>query len=103
MFFNNETIIIRRERHISGLKYGFSATFTAYQADVQPVEEQRTDLVGGRIGKTYEAFVDASINVREGDQAYSETTGKLYAVQAVSTFQGAGLLDHKSLILIAQD
>lgn len=103
MFFDNEVIRIRRERPLGGLKYGFSATFTAYVADIQPVEEQRVDLLGGRIGKTYEAFIDSDIDAREGDQAYSETTGKTYTIQAVSTFQGAGILDHKSLILIARD
>ena len=101
IYFATNSIEIRRERNTSGLKFKYSATFTTYVADIQPLEEQRTNLVDGRIGKTYEAYVDASIDVREGDQIV--TSGQIYAVQAVSTFSGAGLLDHTSLILIKQD
>lgn len=101
IYFPSHSIIIRRERHLSGLKYGFSATFTAYQADIQPLEESRVNLVEGRIGKTYEAFIDSSIDVKESDQIVS--SGKTYSVKAVSQYQGAGLLDHKSLIIISQD
>lgn len=101
IYFPSHSIYIRRERNTSGLKFKFSATFTAYQADIQPIEAERVNLVDGRIGKTYEAFVDASIDVREGDQVVS--SGKTYSVAAVSEYQGAGLLDHKSLIMIAQD
>lgn len=102
LFFPSNTITIRRERSFGGgLKFKFSATYTSYQADIQPVEETRVDYVGGRIGKTYEAWIEPSVDVKEGDQII--TGGKTYSVQAVSYFQGASLLDHKSLILIQQD
>lgn len=101
VYFPSHSIIIRRERNLGGLKYGYSATFTAYQADIQPVEAERTEFVGGTVGKTYEAFVDPSVSVKEGDQISSG--GKIYSVSSVSSFQGAGLLDHKSLIIVSQD
>lgn len=101
IFFKTNSIEIRRERNTSGLKFRFSATFTSYLADIQPLEESRVNLVNGRIGKTYEAYVDSSIDVKEGDQIV--TGGNIYTVQAVSTFSGAGLLDHTSLIMVKQD
>ena len=102
IYFPSHTITIRRERNFGGgIKFRFSATYTAYPADLQPLEETRVNLVDGRIGKTYEAWVDSGVDIKEGDQIV--TSGKTYSVQAVSTFQGAGLLDHKSLILIQQD
>lgn len=102
IYFPSHSITLRRERNFGGgLKFKFSATYTTYQADIQPIEENRIDYVNGRIGKTYEAWIDPSIDVKEGDQVV--TGGKTYSVQAVSYFQGASLLDHKSLILIQQD
>lgn len=101
VYFPSHSIYIRRERNTSGLKFAYSATFTAYQADIQPVEAERVERMAGRIGKTYEAWVDASIDVKEGDQVVS--SGLTYAVTAVSIHQGAGLLDHKYLIMTAQD
>lgn len=102
IFFPADSITIRRERNFGGgLKFKFSATYTAYPADIQPVEAERVNLFGGRIGKTYEAWIDSSVDVKEGDQIVND--GETYSVTAVSTFQGAGLLDHTSLILIKQD
>lgn len=100
MFFLSHQITIRRLRPFGQAKQNFSATYTAYSADIQPIEGQRVNDVGGRIGKTYEAFVEATIDIREGDQV--DANGYRYSVKAVSTYQGAGLLDHKHLILEQQ-
>lgn len=101
IYFRSHEITIYRSRHQGNNKYTFSATFTAYQADIQPIDPQRLDAVGGRIGKTWVAFVDASVNIKEGDQVV--TGGIRYGVKGVSTWQNAGLLDHKELILQSQD
>jgi hypothetical protein len=103
VFFLSHQIIIRRQRNKSGLRFAFSATGTVQDLDLQPVEIERVNLVGGRIGKTYEGWLDASINIKEGDQVKIVDTGQIFTVKTVSTFEGAGLLDHHSLILIAQD
>lgn len=102
-FISDEITILRFRQVGSGINRTLSATFTSYYADIQPVPAERVDRIGGRIGKTYEAFVDPSVSVEEGDVVKVTDTGKRYAVTAVSTWQGAGLLDHKQLILIAQD
>lgn len=102
IFFNSHTITIRRLRPFGSAIQNFSATYTAYQGDIQPIEGQRVNDVGGRIGKTYECFVDVSIDVREGDQI-DDGSGVRYSVKAVSWYHGAGLLDHKHLILESQN
>lgn len=100
VFFESHQITIRRLRSIgSGVKKSFSATYTVYGADLQPIEGPRINDVGGRIGKTYEAWVDSEIDIREGDQI--DSGGIRYSVKAVSHYHGAGLLDHKHLILEA--
>ena len=100
VFFASHQITIRRLRPFGSAKQNFSATYTVYGADLQPLEGQRANDAGGRIGKTYEAFVDPNIDVREGDQI--DSNGYRYSVKAVSLYQGAGLLDHRHLILEQQ-
>lgn len=98
LFFPSHTITIRRLRPFGAAKQNFSATYTGYSADIQPLQGARANDVGGRIGKTYEAYLDAYIDVREGDQI-DDGTGVRYSVKSVSYWHGAGLLDHKYLII----
>ena len=100
IFFRSHQITIRRARPRNNFQV-YSATFTGYQADIQPVSADRINLAGGRLGKTYNAWIDADVDVKEGDQIVSG--GVTYSVRSVSTFQGAGLLDHKELVIVAQD
>lgn len=101
IFFDDSEITIERLKNIGGIKEAITATGTVQQADIQPLGDDRINLVNGRIGKTYVGFVDNSVDVKEGDQIVS--SGKRYAVKAVSSFDSGGLLPHKELILIAQD
>lgn len=103
IYFTNNQIIIRRQRHKSGLRYGFSATGTVHDIDIQPMQAERINRMGGQIGKSYDAWIDSTVDVKEGDQIRVIETGKTYSVQAVSTFEGAGLLDHTQLMLVSQD
>lgn len=100
LFFASHEITIRRLRQYGQNKQTYSATFTAYQADIQPMDLSRSNLAGGRIGAMFEAFVEEDVDIREGDQLVSG--GYTYSVNAVSHYQGAGLLDHRHLILVKQ-
>lgn len=103
LFFKNHQIIIFRSRKIgSSNRFGLSATFTSYNADIQPATQERVEFVQGRIGATFTAFIDATVDIKEGDYAHTED-GKVYAVKGVQTWQGAGLLDHIELTLTSQD
>lgn len=79
-----------------------SATFTAYNSDIQPATQERTEFVPGRIGAVFTAFVDATVDIKEGDQVHTED-GKVYSVKGVQHWEGAGLLDHTELVLTSQD
>ncbi len=107
IFFQNHSITIyRRRRKGNTDRYAMSATFTAYRSDIQPATQERTEFVQGRFGATYTAFVDASVDIREGDQAHilgGIYNGKVFSVKGVSHWEGAGMLDHIELILVAQD
>lgn len=100
LHFPSHSITIRRLRTFGNLKQNYSATMTAYEADIQPAGDARGDLGGGRIGAAFEAFIDATVDVREGDQLVSG--GYTYSVRGVIEYQGAGLLDHKHLMLVKQ-
>lgn len=100
LFFDSHQITIRRLRQYGQNKQNYSATYTVYAADIQPASLERTQIVAGRIGSTFQAFVDSLIDVREGDQI--DTGGQRYSVRAVIEYEGAGLLDHKELILMKQ-
>lgn len=103
IFFTNEQItIVRRKRKGSSDRYGMSATFTGYSADIQPASQERTEFVQGRIGATFVAFVDATVDIKESDQVLT-ADGKRYSVKGVQNWSGAGLLDHIELTLTSQD
>lgn len=102
IFFESHQIsIIRRRRIGSTDRYSLSSTFTVYGSDVQPASPERVQDSDGRFGALYSAFVDPGVNVKAGDQI--RTDGKTYGVRGVQTWTGAGLLDHKELLLESKD
>lgn len=101
-FANHSITIIRRRRKGSSDRYGMSATFTAYQADIQPADAERVEMAQGRFGATFTGFVEANVNIKVGDYVQTED-GKRYAVKGVQVFEGSGLLDHIELLLTAED
>lgn len=104
VFFNSHDIqVYRRRRKANSDRYGMSVTLTVAQADIQPASLERTQASEGRIGAVYDAFVDKSIDIREGDQLVDTATNKRYSVKGVTTWEGAGLLDHKELTLQSVD
>lgn len=102
-FKSHEITIYRRRRKGTSDRWGMSATFTGYWADIQPeTRAERVEMVNGRFGATYVAYVDTTVEIKEGDQVL-DSNGKRYSVKGVSHWQGAGLLDHKELTLVSQD
>jgi hypothetical protein len=101
-FANHEITIYRSRRKGTADKFGMSATFTAYAADIQPSSDARTEFSGGQFGSTFTAFVESSVDIKEGDYIHT-SDGKVYAVKGVRHFEGAGMLDHTELLLTSQD
>lgn len=103
LFFKSHEITIYRRRRINGTnRYNMSATFTAYPADIQPATAERVDMFEGRFGTIFTAFVDADVDIKENDQVV-DSSGKRYSVKGLQRWQGAGLLDHLEIVLVAQD
>jgi len=72
--------------------------------DIQPeTRPDRLEMSGSRYGTQWVAFVDSSVDIKEGDEVRIVDTGKKYGVKGVQTWSGAGLLDHKELTMISQD
>lgn len=104
LFFNSHDIEIRRRRRIGSTnRFAMSATLTVFPADIQPAQVERLEMVGERFGAVYETFVDASIEIKEGDQVVDTATNKRYSVKGVTEWDGAGLLSHKEVILVSVD
>lgn len=78
-----------------------SATLTASSADIQPSSVERTQFAEGHFGAVFDAYVDVSLDIKEGDQVV--TNGKRYSVKGVSRFEDGGMLPHKQLLLVAVD
>lgn len=103
LYFANHEITIYRTRQKTGSdRFALSATFTAYDADIQPSSIERQQMMGTRYGATYDAYVATTVDIKEGDQVVDEN-GKRYSVRGVSHYESAGLLDHKELIIVAED
>lgn len=104
IFFKSSEITIYRQRRITGTnRFTMSATFTAYPADIQPASKERTETIDGRFGAVFTAFIDVDVDIKEGDQVVTTSDSKRYSVKGVQKWQGAGLLDHLELVLVAQD
>lgn len=102
IFFRNNQITIYRNRKISGAdRYNMTATYTAYNADIQPASQERQQMEGLRFGASFTGFVDSDVDIKEGDQILVDS--KRYSVKGVSNWSGAGLLDHKELLLSSED
>lgn len=102
LFFTSDQIqVYRRRRKGSSNRYGMSATGTVWPADIQPASPQRQESIQERFGAAFTGFVDVECDVKEGDQIH--VGSKVYSVKGVGQWRGAGLLDHKELILVSQD
>lgn len=103
--FPTSTFEIFRKRRIGSTdRWAMSATLTAYVADIQPeARPERIQMEGGRVGTVWTAFVDTSVDIREGDEIHIVDTNKTYSVKGVIEYAGANLQDHKELTLMSQD
>lgn len=105
LYFTNSEIIVLRTRRIGATdKWTMSATFTAMPATIEPVSPERTEVLNGRPGHLFTAFVSTDHHIKEQDRIITlDETGqrdKQYEVTGVSYWEGAGMLDHQELTLM---
>lgn len=108
LFFWNHTIQIYRNRRIgTANRYTMSATGTFHPADITPASLERTEFENQAIGKTYIAYVEQDVDIKEGDEVTiadsSDLSSKRYSVKGVSRWEGFGIVDCKELTLVSQD
>lgn len=102
LFFPSHQITIYRRRRVGSTnRYSMSATLTVSPADIQPASVERTQFAEGHFGAVFDAYVEESLDIKEGDQII--TNGKRYSVKGVSRFEDGGMLPHKQILLVAQD
>lgn len=104
-FPNHQITIYRNRRKGTALRWGMSATFTAYSADIQPAGSTRQQQFPNNWGSLFSAFVDANVDIKEGDFVQTED-GKRYSVKGVQRWEGGGgfaEVDHLELVLVSQD
>lgn len=101
--FPTSSIEIFRKRRIGVTnRWSMSATLTAYNADIQPATTDRVSNEGSRYGTLWTAFVDVSVDIREGDEIHLIDTDKVYSVKGIVKWDGS-LQSHKELTLVSQD
>ena len=104
IYFSSHDIKIYRNRRRSGTnRFSLSVTLTVAQADIQPASVERVAAAEGRYGQVWDAYVDRDVDIKEGDQVVDTSTGKRYSVKGVTDWAGAGLLDHKELLLMSEN
>jgi len=104
LFFNNFEISIYRNRQIgSNNRFTMSATGTVHPIDITPASLERTEFENTAIGKTYIAYVDESVDIKEGDEVVTLSNSKRYSVKSVSLWTGFGIVDTKELTIVSQD
>ena len=92
------TIVISRMTAVSGDKTAFS-TVTSTNAQLQPLDAERTAIAGGVFGKTYRIWVDSSITINEGDKITDED-GNTYKVRLGGvTTRSMGSIDYKEILI----
>lgn len=108
LFFTNHDIQIYRNRRIgTANRYTMSATGTVNPADITPASLERTEFENSAIGKTYIAYVDVDLDIKESDEVVivdnTDLANKRYSVKSVSRWEGFGIVDCKELTLVSKD
>lgn len=108
LFFTNHEIQVYRNRRIGSTdRYSVSATGTVQPADITPASLERTKFENNAIGKVYIGYVEADVNIKEGDDIVitdsSDLNTKRYSVKGVSRWEGFGIVDCKELTLVSKD
>lgn len=103
LFFPSDQIQVYRQRRIgSAHRYSISATGTVWAADIQPASPDRVENIEERFSALQVAYVDVDLDVKEGDKIRT-SDGREYQVKGIQIWRGAGLLDHKELLLSSKD
>lgn len=92
-------MIVGRLVASSGYKQIFS-TLTAVMGNLQNLSAQKTQFVGGSLGKTFIFYCDGDENILENDRMRDYATNKMYKVKTGGvTRRFYGIVDMLEVIL----
>lgn len=98
---SNQRVIISRLTAVSGTSNRLAlSTVTAAFGHLQPVANEKVQLVSGIPGKTYLIFVDGDIDIQEGDQLKDEAANVYTVKKGGVTKWVHGAMDYQEVLLI---
>jgi len=97
----NKSIVIQRVKDLGGIKSGFTATGTI-DAHIQRVGDQN-DVVAMSFGATHKAWVDISMDVKDGDKVVDPRNNVYEVVAVTDEGEDIAINEHKEVMLRIYD
>ncbi|HLB57763.1 MAG TPA: hypothetical protein VJL60_03005 [Gammaproteobacteria bacterium] len=94
----NKTVIISRMTAVSGDKIAM-ATVTGCVGHIQPLDSERTRLIGGVYGKTFKIYVDTATSIQEGDKLRDDDNVFYIVKKGGVTKRSFGSIDYQEVII----
>jgi len=95
---STNTLIQQRMTAVSGYKQTFS-TVTGISGNLQPTSVADSALYDGVYGRTFQFFVDGTLDVQEGDR-FKDEVGAYYRVKAGGVVRRTeGSIDYQKIIV----
>jgi len=93
-----EKIVVGRISTVSGDKTAY-ATVTAEYGNIQRVDDEKSTMLGGAIGKTFRLYTNENADIQKGDMLKDED-GNEYKVAGITIPASIGNFIHKEAIII---
>lgn len=94
----NETVIISRMVAVSGDKVALS-TVTSAMAQIQPLDGEKLQAIGGVYGKAFRIWVDTDVDIQEGDKLRDENNNYYKVRKGGVTGRAMGSIDYQEIII----
>jgi hypothetical protein len=77
----DRNVMVYRLSDLGDNKQGYATLTTTLEATIQPLGDSKAGMAGGAYGKLYKIFMDADVDIQEGDQI-RDKDGNIYKVIA---------------------
>lgn len=96
----NQRIVVSRLMAVGSNNKLALSTVTASFGHLQPVANEKVQLVDGVPGKTYLIFVDGDLDIQEGDQLKDESSNVYTVKKGGVTRWKHGAMDFQEVLII---
>ncbi|MCK4686642.1 MAG: hypothetical protein KAT66_00770 [Candidatus Lokiarchaeota archaeon] len=98
----SNTIVITRLSTVSGNKQAYS-TITSVSGHIQPIQDNKLELMDGVFGKTFKIYVDGESEINAGDRLKDED-GNYYTVKSGGVSRRTfGSFDFREIVIEKTD